>query len=315
MGRIVTLTVNPAIDGACEADAVHPTRKIRTRNDRYNPGGGGINVARVVRRLGGDVRAIYLAGGATGAVLDELIDTAAIDRTCIPIAGHTRISLNVFERASGQEYRFVPEGPVVSPAEIDACHTLLADIQCDWLVLSGSLPRGAPDDFYATLAAASSARVIVDSSGPALQAAVDGGSVYLIKPSRGELEKLAGQPLPTIEQIERMAMSLVRAGKCVNVAVTLGHDGAILVNQNGSFFLPAIPVNASSAVGAGDSFVGGMVFALASGQPVEAAFRMGLASATATVLAPGTDLCQKADIERLLLHIPATSPPADRRSQ
>jgi 6-phosphofructokinase 2 len=121
VAAIVTLTLNPAIDGACEADAVHPTRKICTKNDRYNAGGGGINVARVVQRLDGDVRAVYLAGEATGIVLDELLDAAGIERLRVPIAGQTRTSLNVFERASGQEYRFVPEGPMVSAAEIDAC--------------------------------------------------------------------------------------------------------------------------------------------------------------------------------------------------
>jgi 6-phosphofructokinase 2 len=306
VASIVTLTLNPAIDGACEADAVHPTRKIRTRNDRYNAGGGGINVARVVQRLGGDVRAIYLAGGATGIVLDELLDAVGIERTCIPIAGHTRISLNVFERASGQEYRFVPEGPMVSTAEINSCRVAMAGIQCDYMVLSGSLPRGVPETFYADLAGQSSARVIVDSSGPALNMAVEGGSIYLIKPSRGELEKLVGHALPAIDDIERAASSLVLSGKCENVAVTLGHDGALLANAQGSFFLPAIPVNASSAVGAGDSFVGGMVFALASGNSIEDAFRLGLAAATATVLSPGTDLCQKADVDRLLTQI-ATS--------
>lgn len=304
MASIVTLTLNPAIDGASEADAVHPTRKIRTRNDRYNPGGGGINVARVVTRLGGGVRAIYLAGGATGGVLDELLDKAGVERQRIPIDGHTRISLNVFERSSGQEYRFVPEGPVVSAAEIEACRKMLAGIECDYLVLSGSLPRGVPAGFYAELAARSSARVIVDSSGPALEAAVEGGSIYLIKPSRGELQKLVGRPLPAIQDIENAALSLVGSGKCVNVAVTLGHDGALLANAKGSFFLPAIPVNASSAVGAGDSFVGGMVFALACGDSIENAFRLGLAAATATVLSPGTDLCEKADVERLLAQIP-----------
>lgn len=307
VGQVVTLTLNPTIDGASEAEVVHPTLKIRTRNDRYNPGGGGINVARVVSRLGGDVRAVYMAGGATGAVLDELLDAADIDRQRISIAGHTRISLNVFERASGQEYRFVPEGPMVSTADVDACRELFANINCDYLVLSGSLPRGAPDDIYAQLAAKSSARVIVDSSGPALKAAVDASSTFLIKPSRGELEKLCGRQLPTIEDIEKAALSLVETGKCENVAVTLGHDGALLANACGSFFLPAIPVNASSAVGAGDSFVGGMIHALASGQSMEEAFRLGLAAAAATVLSPGTDLCRKPDVERLLMQVPATS--------
>jgi 6-phosphofructokinase 2 len=142
-----------------------------------------------------------------------------------------------------------------------------------------------------------------------LHAAVEGGSIYLIKPSRGELEKLVGQMLPTIDDIERAASTLVQPGKCENVAVTLGPDGALLANAQGCFSLSAIPVNASSAVGVGDSFVGGMVFALAAGASIKEGFRRGLAAATATVLSPGTDLCQKADVDRLLAQI-ATSTPA-----
>lgn len=307
MKSIVTLTLNPAIDAACEAQKVGPTHKIRTRKDRYNPGGGGINVARVVRRLGGKALAVYLAGGATGAVIDSLLDDHMIDRQRINIAGHTRISLNVHELGSGLEYRFVPEGPEISVAEVQVCIDAVTEISCDYLVISGSLPRGAPTNLYAKLAtmtARRKTRILLDTSGPALGAALTGGNIFLVKPSRGELERLVGRPLLTTRDIEDAASAIVTAGQCENVAVTLGHEGALLVNKGGAFRLPALPVKASSAVGAGDSFVGGMVFALASGGSVEEAFRLGLAAATATVLSPGTDLCQKSDVDRLLQQVP-----------
>ena len=151
MKTIVTLTLNPAIDGSCDAPRVRPTRKIRTTNTRYDPGGGGINVARVVKRFGGNVRAIYLAGGATGGVLDGLLDRDSIVRTRIDIAGHTRISQAVHELETGLEYRFVPDGPEVSESEWQACLAAMDGLDCNYLVLSGSLPRGVPVDFYARI--------------------------------------------------------------------------------------------------------------------------------------------------------------------
>ena len=139
MKSIVTLTLNPSIDGSAQAETVRPILKVRTVDERYDPGGGGINVARVVRELGGSTLALYLAGGATGAVLDDLLAAAAIPQRRFPITNHTRISHAVFEWSSGLEYRFVPEGPVVAEAEWRACLAALDKIDCDYLVASGSL--------------------------------------------------------------------------------------------------------------------------------------------------------------------------------
>jgi len=113
----VTLTLNPAVDGSADAEVVRPVRKTRTSNEDCDPGGGGINVARVVQELGGSALAVYLGGGATGAVRDELLDAHGIPRRRVPIQDHTRVSHAVFERASGLEYRFVPEGPQVTEGE------------------------------------------------------------------------------------------------------------------------------------------------------------------------------------------------------
>lgn len=302
MTPIVTLTLNPAIDGACETDEVRPIRKMRTRNERYDPGGGGVNVSRVVRELGGETLAIYLAGGATGPVFDALIDAEGVPRRRIDIAGHTRISNTVFETSSGREYRFVPEGPLVSADECARSLDVLRESTFDWLVASGSLPRGAGRGFYAQVgdvARERGARFVLDTSGDALKAAVEAGGLYLVKPSLGEFESLVGARLANAQEQERAAHALVETGKVALLAVTLGRDGALLADGEGVFRMPALPVEARSAVGAGDSFVGAMTLALAQGRAPREAFVRGVAAGTAAVMTPGTQLCRRADVDRL----------------
>lgn len=147
MKRVVTLTLNPAIDAAAEAEVVRPIRKIRTWGERYDPGGGGINVARVIHELGGPVLAVYLSAGVTGAALEEMVLASRIKSRRIPIAGHTRMSQTVHERSSGLEYRFVPQGPVLEKREWEAGLAAFDELDCEYLVASGSLPRGVPADF------------------------------------------------------------------------------------------------------------------------------------------------------------------------
>jgi 6-phosphofructokinase 2 len=302
MARIATLTLNPTIDGSSDAATVQPTHKVRTVNERFDPGGGGINVARVLARLGADVEAVYLAGGVTGPVLGGLLDRAGLPHRVVPIAGDTRISLAVHELQSGKEYRFVPQGPLVSESEAAACLALVEQLDCQWLVLSGSLPRGLPDDFYARIVATARARgmaSVLDTSGAALKATLAAGGLRLVKPSLGELEAFAGRMLDSEAEIVAVAREIVRSGGAESVAVSMGHRGAILVEAAGSLALPAIPAEARSAVGAGDSFVAGMTHALAAGWDSHRAFRLGIAAGTAAVLTPGTDLCHRADIARM----------------
>jgi 6-phosphofructokinase 2 len=304
MARIATLTLNPTIDGSSEAEAVQPTHKVRTMNERFDPGGGGINVARVLARLEADVEALYLAGGVTGPVLGGLLERAGLPHRAIPIAGDTRISLAVHERQSGKEYRFVPQGPLVSEGEAAACLVLIEQLDCQWLVLSGSLPRGLPDDFYARIVAIALARgvaVVLDTSGAALKATLAAGGLRLVKPSLGELEAFIGRKLENEAEIAAAAGEIVATGGAESVAVSMGHRGAILVEAGRCLVLPAIPAEVRSAVGAGDSFVAAMTHALAAGWDSERAALLGVAAGTAAVLTPGTDLCQRADIARLAL--------------
>lgn len=302
MARVATLTLNPAIDSACEAEAVFPTHKIRTFGERYDPGGGGINVARVLARLGYAVEVAYLAGGATGALLDELLDQQGLHRHRVPIHDHTRMSMAVFERTSGQEYRFVPEGPLVSEAEWQAAIDLCRALDCDWLVASGSLPRGVPDDFLPRLARALAprgTRLVVDTSGPALAHALSAGGLWLAKPSKGEFETLVGHPLAGAAEVGEAAMAYVREGKVRHLAVTLGHEGAVLAHAGGVIIHPGLPVTVRSATGAGDSFVAGMVHGFLEGDDAAGAFAWGMASGTAAVLSPGTGLCDPDEVRRL----------------
>lgn len=302
MTAIATLTLNPTIDGSSEAETVRHTHKVRTANERFDPGGGGINVARVLARLGSDVEAVYLAGGVTGPVLGGLLDRVSIPRRCVEIAGDTRISLAVHERETGKEYRFVPAGPELTFEERQRCLDAVSQLSCSWLVVSGSLPRGVPDNFYAEIidiAQTRNMRLVLDTSGPALKAALARGGVYLVKPSLGEMEQLVGTPLRDPELIITEARRLVETGGAEVIAVTMGHQGAVLAHAGGVLTLPALAVEVRSAVGAGDSFVAAMTHGLATGRSIEDAFRLGIVAGTAAVMTPGTDLCRREDVERL----------------
>ena len=207
--RIATLTVNPAVDIASTAAAVVPTHKIRTSDERFDPGGGGINVARVMHALGTDALAVIMTGGVTGRLVEELLDEEGVRWRCLPIGGRTRISLNVHDRQSGLEYRFVAEGPDVGEEEWRRALDVLGEVEAEWIVASGSLPRGVPADFYAKAAAIAAQRgrkFVLDTSGAALAAAVGpagGRHIALLKLSLGELEFLIGSQLRERERQEK----------------------------------------------------------------------------------------------------------------
>lgn len=306
MKTIATLTMNPAIDVAYEADRVVHTHKVRAHQECYDPGGGGINVARVIARLGGTARAHYLAGGATGTALDALLDLHQMVRARIDIAGHTRISTSVYEHETGKEFRFVPAGPTVTPDECRRCLEHVEQIKCDYLVASGSLPQGAPKDFYSQVRVIAQRRrmkLVLDTSGPALKHGLAGGGIFLIKPSLGELQQLVGRPLDGIDAIATAALDIIRSGQAEYVAVTMGHEGALLAHQTGTLHAPALPVETKSAVGAGDSFLAAMIFALAAHRNPVDAFRYGMAAGAAAVQTPGTDLCHREEVERLYAQV------------
>jgi 6-phosphofructokinase 2 len=299
--RIATLTVNPALDLACTASAVKPTHKIRTFDEQLDPGGGGINVARVIRSLGEDPLALIMTGDVTGRLVEELLSEAGVRWQSVLIRGRTRISLNVHDRQSGFEYRLVPEGPNVESDEWRAMLDVLRDVAAEWVVASGSLPRGAPADFYsqaAAIAVQRGQRFVLDTSGAALHAAV-GHGLELLKLSLGELEFLVGREARDPVSQEREVASLIRAGAARMIAVSLGPDGAILGSGDGIIRLPALRVEARSAVGAGDAFLAGLVLGFAWGMPDREALALGVAAGSAAVVTYGTAQVQAIAVKAL----------------
>lgn len=303
MGRLIaTLTLNPALDIASRAERVVSTHKVRTSDDRIDPGGGGINVARVVHALGGESLALIATGGVTGRYVEDLLDNAGVARRTIPIAGRTRICLTVFEQSTGLEYRFVPEGPTFAEREWLAVLASMECLSASWLVLSGSLPHGVPTDAYRQITMLAFRRgisVALDSSGPALAAAI-GAGITLVKPSLGELEALVGRRLEEPRAQEDEAMALVDAGAAAMVAVTLGRHGALLASAKGVVRMPALEEPVRTAVGAGDSFMAALVLRLAEGDSHEDALSWAIAAGATAVAGAGTaDVDLKRVLERL----------------
>lgn len=303
MFSVITLSMNPSIDMSTSVDRIIPTRKLRCTAAKRDPGGGGINVARVVRRLGTDVTALYPAGGATGQLLRRLVDQEGIKSLAIEVSGETREDVTVLEQATGRQCRFVLPGPQLSEPEWRLCLDTVASWKgrSDYIVASGSLPPDVPEDFYGTIARMANelgAKIILDTSGPPLKMALEEG-VYLVKPNLNELRELIGAGLENEDAWVEAGQSLVHAGRAEVVALTLGHRGSLLVTRDQAWRADALPIKPVSTVGAGDSFLGGMVFGLASGHRLETAFRYGNAAGSAAVLAPGTELCRVEDVERL----------------
>ncbi|WP_315798196.1 hexose kinase [Bradyrhizobium sp. SZCCHNRI3043] len=307
MSDIATITPNPAVDVSTSVEKIVPVAKLRGTTQRRDPGGGGINVARVITRLGGDVAALYPVGGPTGLLLQQLVASEGVTSQTWTTIEDTREDFFVQERASGQPYRFILPGPTLTESEWQAGLALLAGLEPfpRFVIGSGSLPRGVPADFYARvalLARSRGAQVVLDTSGPALAAAVAGG-VDLIKPSLREMQELVGGELPDAAAWEQAARTLVATGKVRTVALTMGHLGALLVTRDRVLRaqpLTMVPVN---AVGAGDSFLGALVAKLAAAASLEDAFRFAVAAGAAALLRTGTALCDPADISRLLADV------------
>jgi 6-phosphofructokinase 2 len=280
-----------------------PEHKLNCEPPKVEPGGGGINVARGLRRLGLAARAVFVAGGPPGEYLSQLVAEEGIEGQPVPVAAWTRENLTVVDHATNQQYRFGMPGATLTDEEQAQVLAQLAALTPapDVLVASGSLPPGVPPEFMGRLARwarGAGIKLVVDTSGEALQCAVNEG-VYLLKPNLSELSRLAGVQELDSESAAQAAQALIAQGKCEIVVVSLGPNGACLVTRDGQDYIPAPAVKKRSTVGAGDSLVAGMVFALSQGRPVHEAARMGVACGTAATMNPGTELFHPADAERL----------------
>ena len=312
MAAILTLTMNPALDVSTSVPFVLPDQKLRCDEPRYEPGGGGINVARAVHRLGGHARAWFPAAGPAGDLLQQLLRDEGVPQTVVTTRAWTRENLNVVEETSGRQFRFCMPGAALGETEWRPflADGVLPDPAPAFFVASGSLPPGVPVDFYAQLATrmrARGRRLVLDTSGEPLAHAVEAG-VYMLKPSLREFRTLTGAATADEAALVALAVDVVtRRRWCEVLVLSLGAAGALWVSADGGARLaaPAVPVR--STVGAGDSMVAAIVHALASGRTIGDAVRFGVAAGAAAVLNPGTELCHRADVERLEAQVAVTS--------
>lgn len=307
MPDIVTLTINPAVDIFVNVERVEPTRKLRCSAPKRDPGGGGINVARAAQRLGADVAAIYPIGGAIGKLLQRLVEREGIASVVTPSHVETRENFTAFEETTGEQYRFVLPGSKLHRSEWEACLEKLSSLPetPKFVVASGSIPPGVPDDFFGQVARCAhklGAKMVLDTSGAALGPALKEG-VTLIKPNQNELGDFVGAALDSEADRIAACRKLIADGGAQAVALTLGEEGALLVTAAHAWRAAPLQIEVVSAVGAGDSFLGGMVAALAAGQDWDAAFRMAVAAGSAAVMSPGTELSRADDVRRLMKEV------------
>lgn len=306
MTDILTITLNPALDFATATEALAPESKLRCEAPAFDPGGGGINVARAIQLLGGQASALIAIGGQTGAELLSRLAMEGVRSIAFQGPGETRQSVSVITRSTGQQYRFVMPGPEWGERDVDRALQAIdrATAGGALVVLSGSQPPGVAKDFPAILSrhvAGREAGLIVDTSGPALRHLAEDTAtpLFTLRMDDGEAEDLAGRPLPTREDTASFARELVDRGAARNVIVARGADGSVLANDRGAWHAKVPEVETRSLVGAGDSFVGAYVLAVAEGATLEDALTRGVAAAGAAVTTDATELCRPEDVAAL----------------
>ena len=311
MNRIVTLTLNPCIDKSTSVERVETEDKLRCERPHFYPGGGGINVSRAIRKLGGHSLALYPQGGPPGIMMKQFLEKEGVAQSPFLIQDWIRENFIVFEKSTGLQYRFGLPGPGLYETE---WRNVLRELESlypypEYLVLSGSLPQRVPVDFYARairIGKRGGARIILDASKEPLKEAFREG-VFLIKPNLVELEEISGGPLNDLPSQKKALLNLVRKGIAEYAVVSLGGQGALGAFQENCYFVQAPQVKIKSKVGAGDSMVGGLVYGFSKGCDFKTALRYGVTCGTAAVMNMGTELCKLPDVEALFPRVTAVS--------
>ena len=302
MSKIVTITLNPSIDKSISVPSLIADQKIKCTDVQFEPGGGGINISRAIKRLGGKSKAFFFSGGNFGNFFIELIKTKKIDYQSFKIKAETRECVIVFDESNSNQYLLDVKGPNVTSSESNSFLKAISKLkQVDYLVVSGSLPTGIPNDYFVQLAKIAKkigAKFILDTSGEPLKMALNEG-VYLTKPNLREMGLLFGIEKIELAVAKEKAIELVQLKKAEIVVVSLGADGALVVTKDFAEHFPAPKVKKISTVGAGDSMVAGIVLKLSKGKTIQEAIQYGLASGSATTMNAGGILCTKEDADRL----------------
>ncbi|MBA3988608.1 1-phosphofructokinase family hexose kinase [Aliidiomarina maris] len=291
--QVVTFTMNPALDLFGRTEHIFDDSKSRCIQTALLPGGGGLNVARNVRRMGSDSFAIFPSGGPNGRYLEQLLKDEQQPYQAIAIDQHTRQNLGITDVGRGVMHHFVFPGPRLSRSELAACVAAICQQHAPWLVLSGSLGEGVEADFYAKIIARvrqQGTRVLLDTSGVALQGSLYQGA-YLAKLNRKEFASLGYPEDASVAELAEQMQDLVAKGAVEVLIVTLNRGGAVLVQRDSQpVYVSAPAVHIVSHVGAGDSFMSALAHQLNQGAPLVQAFRYGVAAALVTVQCEGNQL-------------------------
>ena len=300
--KIITLTFSPCIDKSTTVPSLVPEKKLRCTEPKLDPGGGGLNVARAIKKLGGEATAIYPSGGYTGKYLNHLVEKEDIPTIIIETDQETRENIIVFDVSGNKQYRFGFPGTPLSERDLNECMLAIKDLDSlEYIVVSGSLPPGVSSSVYKLLsdiATKSNAKLVVDAPGEYLNEVVRAG-VYMIKPNIGELAGMVNKERIEFEEIPSIARDIISKNNCEIIVVSLGKNGAMLFTKDESYAVQAPVVERLSTVGAGDSMVAGIVYSLSSGLSLFQALQYGVASGTAATLRPGTELCDKEHADEL----------------
>lgn len=298
---ILTVTLNPCIDKSSTLENLKPESKLRCTEVVNEPGGGGINVTKALKKLDVPTVALFPAGGHNGNMLCSLLEADGITYHAVDTKVETRENWVVLETSKNNQYRFTFPGRAVEEETIVTLVDHIRSFSPSFVVASGSLPPGLPDYFYGLIvknAAAVGARCIVDTSGAPLQA-LKGKKAFLIKPNIGELCKMLDLEYLQKHEVPAAAQQAIRDGYAEMMAVSMGADGAWLVTKDEKHFAAAPQVEKRSTVGAGDSMVAGITYMLQKGASLPETIRFGVACGSAATMNQGTQLFNRVDAERL----------------
>ncbi|UWQ35346.1 hexose kinase (plasmid) [Leisingera sp. M527] len=309
MSWILTITLNPAVDLATSIDRVVAGPKLYCKAPRVDPGGGGVNAARAIRKLGGEVSALVAVGGAMGEQLLQLLVVEDVLAVAVHVPGETRQSFAVTDKTTGEQFRFSVPGETMTAD--DGARLLSAIAQAaprdGYVVLSGGVTPGLADDFPHQVLAAIAPRtdkLVVDTSKAALAhlLAAPGQPVHVLRLDQREAEQAAGHALATVADSLGFAQNLIARGVGDIVVGGRGAEGSVLATREQRFFCRAPYVEVQSKIGAGDAFTGALTLALSRGEALDQALRWGVAAACATVGSEGTALFESGQVEALLPH-------------
>lgn len=300
---IYTVTLNPALDKTVEIPGMALDTVNRITEMRTDPGGKGINVSKVIAKLGGESCAVGILGGESGRTLEKLLENENFTTQFRFVEGQTRTNLKIIDREGHTNTDINEPGLTVTAAELDELlRELLAELRPgDIVVLAGSLPKGAPQDTYRSWTAAckkAGARVFLDADGALLAEGIK-AAPHLIKPNDGELSRLAGKKLETLEELTAEGRKLLERG-IERVVISLGGRGALYLRKGSTIYAEGLRVPVGSTVGAGDSVVAALAYAEAQGLSEEEAVRLSTAAGAANVMCSGTQAAEREAVEALL---------------